>query len=104
MDNVYVNIERSVTLQCRAVGVPKPSVIWLKNGKEINEFLEKKAIVILPDDSLLFQSKIFKLLISCYNYFLDVDIDDQGEYTCVAKNNFGEQRKHTTLIITGLGN
>lgn len=66
MDPVYVNIEHLVTLQCRAVGVPKPSVIWLKNRKPIKELF---GLVILPDDSLLFQSAFFnfyfKLIFRC---------------------------------------
>lgn len=35
---------------------------------------------------------------------LGVGIEDQGQYTCTAKNAFGQQDKTTALLVTGLGN
>lgn len=46
------------------------------------------------------------LLILCkkiIRQFLDVGLDDKGNYSCIANNEFGEQEKTVQLIITGLG-
>ena len=32
----------------------------------------------------------------------DVQLEDQQIFTCVAHNEFGEQRKHMQVIVTGL--
>uniref|UniRef100_A0A915CRG9 Ig-like domain-containing protein n=1 Tax=Ditylenchus dipsaci TaxID=166011 RepID=A0A915CRG9_9BILA len=84
-EHVYVNIDRSVSLQCRALGVPKPTISWLKNGVPISDFGDH--FVILPDDSLLLQA---------------VQLEDQARYSCVAKNSFGDQQRQTLLTVTGL--
>jgi hypothetical protein len=30
-------------------------------------------------------------------------LSDQSTFTCIVRNQFGEQRKNTNLVITGLG-
>ena len=35
--------------------------------------------------------------------FADVQLEDQANFTCLARNEFGEQRKHTNVVVTGLG-
>uniref|UniRef100_A0A1I8F0W4 Ig-like domain-containing protein n=2 Tax=Wuchereria bancrofti TaxID=6293 RepID=A0A1I8F0W4_WUCBA len=69
---VRVNIERSVTLQCRAIGYPLPKIKWHRNGVSIEKLNDH------------------------------VQIDDQDRYTCTAENIFGRQDKTNVLLITGL--
>ncbi|CAG9531886.1 unnamed protein product [Cercopithifilaria johnstoni] len=82
---VRVNIERSVTLQCRAIGYPLPKITWHRNGIPIEKLPAR--IKILPDGSLLINN---------------VQVDDQDRYTCTAENTFGRQVKATVLLVTGL--
>ncbi|EJD76713.1 CBR-HIM-4 protein [Loa loa] len=82
---VRVNIERSVTLQCRAIGYPLPKITWHRNGVPIEELTTR--VKILPDGSLLINN---------------VQVDDQDRYTCTAENIFGRQDKTTVLLVTGL--
>lgn len=51
---VRVNIERSVTLQCRAIGYPLPKIAWHRNGIPIDKLNSR--VKILPDGSLLINS------------------------------------------------
>ncbi|VBB32471.1 unnamed protein product, partial [Acanthocheilonema viteae] len=82
---VRVNIERSVTLQCRAIGYPVPKITWNRNGVPIEKLTSR--IKILPDGSLLINN---------------VQVDDQDRYTCTAENTFGRQDRTTALLVTGL--
>ena len=54
-DQVEVHIERSVNLQCRAVGHPVPTVVWKRNGVSVENLGER--FVQLTDGSLLIKSK-----------------------------------------------
>ena len=54
-DRVHVNIERTATLQCRVIGVPRPEVAWRKAGVPVEQLGER--YVVLPDDSLMIESK-----------------------------------------------
>ncbi|ULT80160.1 hypothetical protein L3Y34_010619 [Caenorhabditis briggsae] len=83
---VRVNIERSVTLQCFAVGIPTPEIEWQKGGIPI---ISEKNLryTQLPDGNLQIN---------------DAQIEDQGQFTCVAKNTYGQQSQTTTLMVTGL--
>ncbi|KAM3729106.1 Hemicentin-1 [Dirofilaria immitis] len=84
-ETVRINIERSVTLQCRAIGYPLPKITWRRNGIPIEKLSNR--IKILPDGSLLINN---------------VQIEDQDRYTCTAENTFGRQDKTTALLVTGL--
>lgn len=55
-DTVRVNIERSVTLQCRAIGHPLPKIFWRRNGVPIEKLGDR--VKMLPDGSLLINSKL----------------------------------------------
>ncbi|VDK83743.1 unnamed protein product, partial [Litomosoides sigmodontis] len=77
---VRVNIERTVALQCRAIGYPLPKITWRRNGVPVEKLTAR--IKILPDGN--------------------VQTDDQDRYTCTAENTFGRQDKATVLLVTGL--
>lgn len=61
-----------MTLECRAVGVPKPSIMWLKDEKTIVDFGDN--MVILPDDSLLIPSKLLSKILLQLPYKARVEL------------------------------
>lgn len=62
-------------LKCPAVGNPEPDITWLKNGQPINA--RPSGHIIMRKFSLKIDSVI---------------MSDQGNYTCVVSNKFGELR------------
>jgi len=56
-EKIYVNIERSITIPCRVVGIPRATVKWLKNDTEIGELVKKGQLEVLSDDSLVIKSE-----------------------------------------------
>ena len=88
-DTVHVQIERTATLPCRAAGIPKPKVHWLKNNKPISELAEKRYNQ-LPDDSLLIKGT-----------FLNV----KCKYSCKFKmSNWKISKSSPVLRTMSLGN
>ncbi|NP_001360633.1 Ig-like domain-containing protein [Caenorhabditis elegans] len=83
---VRVNIERQVTLQCLAVGIPPPEIEWQK-GNVLLATLNNPRYTQLADGNLL---------------ITDAQIEDQGQFTCIARNTYGQQSQSTTLMVTGL--
>ena len=57
-DTVRVNIERSITLQCRAIGFPTPTVEWMRDGIPLRQ-LDNPRYTILADGNLMITSTIF---------------------------------------------
>uniref|UniRef100_A0A0N4ZRH6 Hemicentin-1 n=1 Tax=Parastrongyloides trichosuri TaxID=131310 RepID=A0A0N4ZRH6_PARTI len=86
-EKIMAQIEKPVMLPCRAVGHPKPSVVWSKNGVNVLKLPEKDRFSILPDNSLQINS---------------VDITDETIFKCTASNNFGSNDINVELIVTGL--
>ncbi|CAD5230519.1 unnamed protein product [Bursaphelenchus okinawaensis] len=84
-EQLSVNIEQSITLQCRVVGTPKPMIVWLKDQKPID--VASSRFTVLPDDSLIIHN---------------IQVEDQGYYTCKAENEFGQQQRNTLVTVTGL--
>lgn len=54
---VHVNIDRSITLQCRAIGHPLPKITWYRNNLPIDQ--TGGHFAVLPDGSLLIKSNRF---------------------------------------------
>ncbi|KAJ1352355.1 hypothetical protein KIN20_008678 [Parelaphostrongylus tenuis] len=85
-ETVRVNIERQATLQCRAVGHPSPTISWQRDGVPL-EVVDSPRYTVLPDGNLL---------------ITNAQLEDQTRFTCVAKNEFGQQAKTIIVMITGL--
>ncbi|GMT31155.1 hypothetical protein PFISCL1PPCAC_22452 [Pristionchus fissidentatus] len=84
-----IGIERQGTIPCRAIGHPPPKVSWKRDGVDITELDDdtRGRYLVLVDGSLLINN---------------ATLEDQTRFTCVAKNDYGEQARTTTVIITGL--
>ncbi|XP_059334168.1 hemicentin-1 [Ammospiza nelsoni] len=81
---VSESISNPVTFVCDATGIPPPTLVWLKNGKPI-ENLDSLEVHILSGGSKL-QIARSQLL-------------DSGTYTCIASNPEGKAQKSYVLSI-----
>ena len=73
----------SLTLDCQPTGSPAPSVLWTRDGVEV----EASESVTLASDGTLVISPVFTL--------------DAGSYSCIASNTLGTTSAVTTLTVLG---
>ena len=83
-DSIETVAESTVTVHCPASGFPEPTVTWLKDGRPIPE---SERIAVAGNGSLL----VSKALAS-----------DSGDYSCVARNIFGENTMTSTITVVGM--
>lgn len=77
-----------VSLKCRIIGGrPKPTVTWLKNGKEFKGD-DRHIITASTDDGT------YELLIKSLD-----ESENQSKYTLVAKNKVGQKEIHSTITV-----
>ncbi|KAK6167247.1 hypothetical protein SNE40_021325 [Patella caerulea] len=74
----------SVVLDCPALGLPIPEVIWLQNGQPL-DFEENPHISIVENGRRL--------------VFDGTEVSDTGTYTCIASNEAGTQEKKYNLEV-----
>ncbi|XP_078348217.1 myoblast growth factor receptor egl-15-like isoform X2 [Oculina patagonica] len=72
-DNVLIG--KKANFSCEALGIPRPVITWLKDGRRI------------PKDSIKVENKTFSLLT-----IESVELKDQGEYWCEANSSEGWSR------------
>jgi len=75
----------SATLQCRASGVPRPSVSWLKNDLDLPSAADRRLLV--DDDGTLRLTELRRA--------------DSGVYRCVASNSLGSVSEFARLHVLG---
>uniref|UniRef100_A0A8C6YM76 Hemicentin 1 n=1 Tax=Nothoprocta perdicaria TaxID=30464 RepID=A0A8C6YM76_NOTPE len=81
-ENVTVVLNNFISLTCEVTGFPPPDLSWLKNGKPVSS---NTNIFIVPGARTL-QIPRAKL-------------SDDGEYTCIARNQAGESQKKSFLTV-----
>ena len=86
--NVTTAKGSSVSFNCTVDGIPRPDVMWLKNG----EVLE-----VDKDDRLSVQEKEKTSVLT----ILKSQASDSGDYTCNATNVFGTTNKTSKLSVYG---
>nr|XP_054769474.1 hemicentin-1-like [Lytechinus pictus] len=80
-NNTYeARVDRSVELECRVSGTPKPSIRWLFNGRDIS-----------GDQSLTLANGNLKIPV--------VRAEDRGSYTCLAQNDAGFDQVELLLVV-----
>jgi len=79
---MVVNESSTASFQCEADGNPEPEVMWLKQNSS------------LPSDKRVVSSG-GELMIT------DVTSQDEGRYTCVARNILGEVTSSAILSVQG---
>ena len=72
-NNFDANLFDEVVLTCDASGQPSPTLRWLKDGRELEITGNKLEIA-------------------------EVALPDRGNYTCVAKNMFGEVFSRSAIV------
>lgn len=82
---------RNPVFHCYASGWPKPSFTWLKDGMEIKD-----------GDAL--HSYVLTRRAKGLDSGLDLDIlyvrqEHTGQYSCVARNRFGEEQHNINLFL-----
>lgn len=80
LTNQEVNSSSTLTLNCSALGVPRPNILWYKNGIEV----EKGPGITFGDNGVLTIERVKK--------------DDEGLYECVAINDLGTAK--TSAVVT----
>jgi hypothetical protein len=75
-------------LNVKVAGTPQPTLSWLKAGKEIKPDEKKYSIVPIDKDGNA------KLIIK------EISEDDQGLYSCVAKNKVGSNQTDGQIKVS----
>ncbi|XP_035525018.1 vascular endothelial growth factor receptor kdr-like [Morone saxatilis] len=83
LTNQDVNSSSTLMLACFALGVPRPSIIWYKNGVPVKE----GPGISLGEDGVLTVDRVKK--------------DDEGLYECIASNDEGIAK--TSAVVTVVG-
>ncbi|XP_064420214.1 hemicentin-2 [Latimeria chalumnae] len=81
-ENITASLHSSLTLTCEALGVPPPSITWLRDELPISPSTETR---------LLLGGRLLKLT--------RVQGQDGGRYACVVRNTVGETRKDFNVDV-----
>ena len=76
---------RTVRLQCNSSGDPTPTIIWIKDGKQLET-----------------EGRVFINPISGQLEVLDVKQEDAGQYMCRAINELGATSYSISLKVRGM--
>lgn len=74
-------------LECAAKGHPTPEIAWQKDGGTDFPAARERRMHVMPDDDVFF--------------ITDVKPEDQGVYSCTAKNTAGTVSANATLTVLG---
>ncbi|XP_068809626.1 hemicentin-1 isoform X3 [Struthio camelus] len=81
-ENLTVVVNNFVSLTCEVTGFPPPDLSWLKNGKPIS--LNTNTFIVPGARTLQIPR---------------AKLSDDGEYTCIARNQAGESQKKSFLTV-----
>lgn len=76
----------SVKFTCKISGNPAPSTIWYKDGEKLNSSIKKRILIKRERNSSELEIE-------------SAQMSDQGCYTCVVKNDFGEHCRSFRLSV-----
>ncbi|KAH0631997.1 hypothetical protein JD844_019978 [Phrynosoma platyrhinos] len=83
---IVVEVEKTVHIQCQAMGVPLPTLVWYKDAIPVLKLLNPRYKVLL-NGSLQIQG---------------LQPDDSGLFQCFARNDAGEMQTYTFLDVTNV--
>ncbi|XP_027579260.2 hemicentin-1 [Pipra filicauda] len=81
-ENLTVVVNNFISLTCEVTGFPPPDLSWLKNGKPLSS---NSNTFIVPGARTLQIPR--------------ARLPDDGEYTCIARNQAGESQKKSFLTV-----
>ena len=77
---------KTLTLNAKVTGLPRPEVAWFRNDKPVSS---------LPDHRPTYDDKCCTLKV------LKINMDQQGEYKCVATNSAGTAECSANIVVEG---
>lgn len=84
LESVEVSEGTAVKLTCTVKGTPQPTIEWFKDGKPL------KTSKRVKDD---FDGEVASLS------FTEADLDDEGDYKCVAENELGSASCAAEVLV-----
>ncbi|XP_060852355.1 obscurin isoform X7 [Rhopalosiphum padi] len=84
MKEFETKIQSTAILEAKVIGDPLPDIIWFKNDEEIQENERIK---------FMFEDEISAIVIK------NVEVEDEGEYKVLAKNDLGSDTETINLLI-----
>ncbi|KAK2727017.1 hypothetical protein QYM36_007761, partial [Artemia franciscana] len=91
--NKLVHPGTSVSLKCSSIGSPSPEILWYFNDGPIEERFYNRFVIA----SFWNKSGI----VTSYINITFAQIEDGGEYSCVAENGFGRKVHKAALNVLG---
>ena len=88
LEDVTVVEGEPATLECELKGEPQPDIEWFRDGEQVKE--SKR--VRLNFDGIL-----------CSLTFKPSELDDEGEYKCIARNELGSASTAAELLVNEAG-
>ena len=86
---MYLSYGGEITLMCDFVGVPLPSMVWLKNGVEFTAENSRTLISTADHD----EGGASNLTID------NLEIEDGGVYSCRANSSRGVDGANVTVVV-----
>lgn len=87
-ETVEVEEGKPARIECQISGQPTPNVEWFKDSEKVKETKRIK-----PESD----NEIFSL------NFKETELDDEGDYKCVARNEFGSVSTEAELLVNEAG-
>ena len=92
MANINGTVASILQLQCVVYGFPRPTLIWLKDGTLVEENIGSGVKYIIVYSDVSDNELMASIMIEDLNY------DDNGMYTCMAKNSLFEQKATNSSV------
>uniref|UniRef100_A0A803SQ68 Sidekick cell adhesion molecule 1 n=1 Tax=Anolis carolinensis TaxID=28377 RepID=A0A803SQ68_ANOCA len=83
---IVVEVEKTVHIQCQAMGVPLPTLVWYKDAVPVLKLLNPR----------------YKVLVNGSLHIQGLQPDDSGIFQCFARNAVGEMQTDTFLDVTNV--
>lgn len=83
-NELETKIQSTAIFEAKVVGDPLPDITWFRNSEEI---IENERI------KMMFEDNIAALVVK------NVEVDDEGEYKILAKNDLGSDSETINLLI-----
>lgn len=91
--------QEPVIFKCTATGTPTPTITWLKDGLEIHVVSEDSQFHVTSEGALVFVGKRHHITKEGHLIILNPREEDEGSYTCKARNSLGEESYRINLYV-----
>lgn len=88
-----------VIFKCSAKGIPTPKITWFKDNLEIRVASEDSQFHITSEGALVFVGKRHHITREGHLIILNPREEDEGSYTCVARNSLGKESYSINLNV-----